>query len=58
MIGSEIGHEFVALVIALSPVKPERKCDCLGEVAGIGGRELVIHGRGGYKSRRTWALRF
>jgi hypothetical protein len=56
MIGSEIGHEFVALVIAFPPID-----DRVGEVAKVGRRELVIHGFGGYKkheniSRTTWLL--
>lgn len=57
MIGREIGHKFVALIIALSLVEPERERDCVGEVARVGGRELVIHSRGGYKRTRTFQER-
>jgi len=35
MIGGEIGHEFVALVIAFPPVKTEGKRDRVGEVARV-----------------------
>jgi hypothetical protein len=40
MIGVEIGHELVALVIALSPVKPERKCDYWARSLGSAGVSL------------------
>jgi hypothetical protein len=57
MISGDVGHQFVALVKALLPVEAERKSDAAGNVAGIGGLELVIHGIGGYKSGRTFQER-
>src|SRR5271154_4307884 len=53
MVGGEIGHEFVALVIALPPVDTKGERDRVGDVASCR-RELVIHGVGGYKSMRTF----
>ena len=37
MIGRDVGHQFVALVKALSSAEPERECDGVGEIARIGG---------------------
>jgi hypothetical protein len=44
VIGGDVGHQFVALVKALLPIEAERECDAAGDIAGIGGFELVIHG--------------
>jgi hypothetical protein len=37
-------------VNALAPFEPRGEGNCVGEVAPLGGGELVIHGLGRYKS--------
>jgi hypothetical protein len=46
------GHVFAGLVHAPAALEPERKGDRVGEIAGIGGRELVVVGRGA----RVWRV--
>ena len=40
------GHVFVGVVFSLATLKPEREGDRIGEVRGVGGRELVGVGHG------------
>jgi hypothetical protein len=44
-------------VNALAAFEPQRESDRVGEVVRVGGRELVIHERRGYKSVRTFQER-
>jgi hypothetical protein len=53
MIGGDVGHQFVTLVKALPPVESKRERNGVSEVARVGGCVLVIHGPGGYRSKRT-----
>jgi hypothetical protein len=41
-LGGDSGHVFVGLVNTLSAFEPQRKGDCGGEVARIGGGELLV----------------
>lgn len=44
VIGGNLRHKFVAFVKALSAVESEREADRIGDIFGIGRRELFVVG--------------
>ncbi len=49
-LGGDGGHARVSLTHPLATFEPESKGNGVGKVAWLGGRELVSHAVGGYKT--------
>jgi hypothetical protein len=56
-LGRDPGHGRVAVVNAFAAAEQKGEGDRIGQVLGICGRELVIHGREGYTTVRTFQER-
>jgi hypothetical protein len=41
-LGDDLGHDLISVVDSLTPLEPQCEGERRGEIAGIGGRELVV----------------